>query len=255
MPRGILPRLTVSLLAVKRTVERLLRHGRRNLLVTGSLSIVLIVVALTILDNSQLAPYLRYVRGYPWLPAILISVALVSLSAVAGLSDQLNQWADDDGVPWPIRLILKILLAADPKLFSPRAWRFLILGTSVSLAGLWLFPQCIGSSDTLVSFRISKGDTIISIPSPGESVSVEPGVTVRLEAEVIPVSREMKLPILECTWMDAGIGGDAKLLRRTGCTVDYLSGRDSIADPVSMQLTQWRCPALESYPFFVERGP
>ena len=252
MSRGVLTHLLATLLAIKASLQRLLRRGWRNLLVAGSLSITLMVVA-TILDNSPFVAYLRYWRGYPWLPAIVFSVGLVSVFALAGSSPALREWANDNSYPWLLRLMLRILSSANPEPFSTQVWRLLVIGMLALLVGLWASPECITSSDILVSFRISKAGTPITILSPRESRSIEPGVTIILEAKIEPVSHDMDLPILECTWRDAGIGSDGHLLHTQGCTVDYLSGQDDIADPVSMQLTQWHCSALEPYPFFLER--
>jgi len=256
--QGIPRKPPASPRAAKGNFQRLWRPVLRNLAVAFLLSIVLALGALamsTFLPDFPLVAYLRYWRGYPWLPAIILSIGLVSLSAVAGSYLPLREWASNDALPPFIRLILMILSIADPELFPTPVWWSLVASVLFSFIGLWFFPQCISRNDILVSLKISKGGAPIAILSPGETATIEPGVTVRLEAEIEPVSREMDLPVLECTWEDAGIGANKKLDHTIGCTVDYQIDQTESSDAVSMQLTQWRCPSLASYPFFVERGP
>jgi hypothetical protein len=236
------------------------RRILRNLLVVGVLFSTFILVAYTLFATPPIKDFpliadLQYWRGYPWLPAILLSIGLVSISAVAGSSNQLTEWANDDAVPRFWRFMLKILLLADAEPIHPRVWWLLVVITLASLAGTWRFPQCISSEDVLIVLRIMRRNSEITSLSPSEMVGIEPDVTVRLQAEIDPVSNGMELPVLDCKWEDAGVGSDGHLLNNKGCRVEYQTGQDETPDGISMQLVQQRCSPLGSYPFFVESKP
>ncbi len=131
----------------------------------------------------------------------------------------------------------------------------LAISTFISRMDLEIFPKCTSSSDISVLFRISRGDTVIDTLSLGETVTIEPGATVKLQVEIVPRSNGEKLPALECSWTDSGIGSDGELIHTKGCTVDYRSGQYDISDSVSVHLTQRNCSSLGLYPFFIEREP
>lgn len=109
-------------------------------------------------------------------------------------------------------------------------------------------PSCISADDLIVTFHILKGTSEIATLSSGEIASIEPNLTIYLQAEITPVTISI-LPPLECTWTNTGIASEGSLLHNAGCKIDYRSGRS--VDAVSMQLSQSSCPALAPYPFFI----
>lgn len=113
-------------------------------------------------------------------------------------------------------------------------------------------PACISADDVIVTFHVLKGTSELATLSSGESASLDPGLTVYLQAEITSVA-DRALPPLECTWTNTGIATDGSLLHNAGCRIDYRSGRS--ADAVSMQLTQPSCPAFAPYPFFITPKP
>jgi hypothetical protein len=192
--------------------------------------------------------HLHYWRGYPWLPALVVSVGLVSLSASVGPYLPSRPQIENK----EINLVLTILSFANRESLPPLVWWAGVLVAFIAMLSLWLFPQCLHSQDVLISLRISKGGRPLAIIAPRETAQVEPSITVKLQADIEPVSRGMELPILECVWTDAGIGGDGHFEQTTGCVVGYQSGQDAITDPISVQVTQWHCASFGSFPFFVE---
>ena len=116
-------------------------------------------------------------------------------------------------------------------------------------------PSCISADDIIVVFHILKGTSEIATLSSRDTVSIEPGSTVFLQAEIMPVFTERTLPPLVCAWTNTGIATEGNLLHNAGCKIDYRSGRSVITDAVSMQLSQPSCPALAPYPFFITPKP
>jgi len=237
---------------------------RQNWLVIGVLWLGLglgLVVASVVFSSSPLLVDIRFWRGYPVIPAGILTLALVSVYAIVRLlTPAIDQWTQplsaDTGLPMLVRLILRALLAIDPTILPIWGWIAVLAGSSASLLILFSYPHCITSNDVLISFRILKGGVEIGAPAPRETTVVERGQTIWLKASVQPVSESGSLPTLECRWADGGIGSDARLLRNSvGCTVDYQTGADDTADPVSLQVSQKHCDPLGDYPLFFAPQP
>ena len=228
----------------------------RNLVVISLITAALILglylfVPKTPLSDSFFFVELRFLRGYPWLPALLLSVGVVAVSALLGLSDKLIEWTKDDTIPNFIRLILKILMVADPKTLHRRVWWFSVIGSMALIVLLWLFPRCITRNDILVTFSFKKGNDLVAFLSAGETAVIKQGGKYQLGVNVGSVVDRVALPDLKCTW-STDIFQDDVLIPPSGCNVEYTSGEDPIPDPVSLRLFQRRCSCLGSYSFFVQ---
>jgi len=111
-------------------------------------------------------------------------------------------------------------------------------------------PACISADDILVTFDISRNQTMITTLVPSDTAYLDPGLTVYFHAKIAPVVVGTVLPKLTYTWTNTGIAANqGTLLHKIGDQVDYHIG--SVGDAVSMQVSQGYCPALAPYPFFI----
>ena len=109
---------------------------------------------------------------------------------------------------------------------------------------------CISAADILVRFHVLMNQKEIAARAPGESVNLDPGLMVTFEVRPESVSGKT-LPLLECTWKNTGVSTTGKLLRSTGCMIDYQTGQTVISDVISVRLIQQSCPALAPFPLFI----
>jgi len=222
----------------------------RNLLVITALAIILSIfsfIAIAMPVFAPLAGNIYYTFGFPYFLSAFLAISLVTFSA--GLASYLKLAIGAPGAPlsFPLRLFFALV---DPSPLSPFTW--IILGfislSFVFLSLVGLLPRCLPSSEMETFLAISKDEVAIGNLYPLETLSVEPGTTLRIKSMFETPNNKFPLP-MTCNWSALG-DGQPQPRDTINCSIMYDAGVDESIDVLTLKPKQAHCSSLGSYHFY-----